>query len=87
MIDEHLTKIKYLKEFDRGSGVNQEIQITSQVLGNLDRIIKRYRLEDPSYNYFEENSQYYKEKDGNKSTIDFNIYRINTFMDEYSSIL
>ena len=87
MIDEHLTKIKYLKEFDRGSGVNQEIQITSQVLGNLDRIIKRYRLEDPSYNYLEENSQYYKEKDGNKSTIDFNTYRINTFMDEYSSIL
>ena len=87
MIDEHLTKIKYLKEFDRGSGVNQEIQITSQVLGNLDRIIKRYRLEDSSYNYLQENSEYYKEKDGNKSTIDFNTYRINTFMDEYSSIL
>ena len=86
MIDDNLTEIKYLKEFDSGSGLKQNISITGQVLGSLGRVIQIHKLEDLSYNYSEEDGIYFKEKDGNKEKIDFKTYTINTFMDEYLSI-
>ena len=86
MIDDNLTEIKYLKEFDRGSGLKQNISITGQVLGSLGRVIQIHKLEDLSYNYSEKDGTYYKEKDSNKEEIDFKTYTINTFMDEYLSI-
>ena len=86
MIDDNLTEIKYLKEFDRGSGLKQNISITGQVLGSLGRVIQIHKLEDLSYNYSEEDGIYYKEKGSNKEEIDFKTYTINTFMDEYLSI-
>ena len=86
MIDDNLTEIKYLKEFDRGSGLKQNISITGQVLGSLGRVIQIHKLEDLSYNYSEEDGIYYKEKGTNKEEIDFKTYTINTFMDEYLSI-
>ena len=86
MIDDYLTEIKYLKEFDRGSGLKQNISITGQVLGSLGRVIQIHKLEDLSYNYSEEDGIYYKEKSSNKEEIDFKTYTINTFMDEYLNI-
>lgn len=64
MIDSHLTKVKYLKEFDRGSGLKQDVQITSQILGSLTRLIQIYRLEDSTYEYFKNDGKYYKKKAG-----------------------
>ena len=86
MIDDNLTEIKYLKEFDRGSGLKQNISITGQVLGSLGRVIQIHKLEDISYSYSEEDGIYYKEKGSNKEEINFKTYTINTFMDEYLSI-
>jgi hypothetical protein len=86
MIKNYLTKIKYLKEFDSGNGLKKEIGITGQILGSLVRIVQIHKLEESSYNYTSENGIYYREKDGEKENIDFNAYRINTFMDEYLSI-
>ena len=86
MIKNYLTKIKYLKEFDSGNGLKKEIGITGQILGSLVRIVQIHKLEESSYNYTSENGIYYREKDGEKENIDFNTYRINTFMDEYLSI-
>jgi hypothetical protein len=86
MIDDNLTEIKYLKEFDRGSGLKQNISITGQVLGSLGRVIQIHKLEDLSYKYSEEDGIYYKEKGSEKEEIDFKTYTINTFMDEYLSI-
>jgi hypothetical protein len=86
MIDDQLTTIKYLKEFNSGSGLKNNIGITGQVLGSLGRVLQVHKLEDLSYNYTNENGIYYKEKSDKKEEIDFNTYRINTFMDEYLSI-
>ena len=86
MIDNHLTKIKYLKEFDRGRGLKQEVKLTGQILSSLGRILQIHKLEDRSYNYVNEDGIYYREKDGNKEPVDFDSYRINTFMDEYLSL-
>ena len=86
MIDDNLTEIKYLKEFDRGSGLKQNISITGQVLGSLGRVIQIHKLEDLSYDYSKEDGIYYKEKGSKKEEIDFKTYTINTFMDEYLSI-
>ena len=86
MINDYLTEIKYLKQFDRGSGLKQNISIAGQILGSLGRVIQIHKLEDMSYNYSEENGIYYKEKGSSKVQIDFKTYTINTFMDEYLSI-
>ncbi|MEC7645952.1 MAG: DUF2723 domain-containing protein [Bacteroidota bacterium] len=86
MIDDQLKKINYLKEFNSGSGLKQDIGITGQILGSLARVLQIHKLEDASYNYSEEDGVYYKEKDGSKESIDFKNYRINTFMDEYLSM-
>jgi hypothetical protein len=86
MIDSHLTKLKYLNEFDMGSGLKQDISITSQVLSSLARVLQIHQLQDVSYSYTNKDGIYYKEKEGNKEEIDFSAFRINTFMDEYLSI-
>ena len=86
MIDDYLTEIKYLKAFDRGSGLKQNIGIAGQVLGSLGRVIQIHKLEDLTATYSEEDGIYFKTKDGSKTEIDFATYRINTFMDEYLSI-
>jgi len=86
MIDDYLTEIKYLKEFERGSGLKQNIGITGQVLGSLGRVIQIHKLEDLSATYSNEAGIYYKSKGNSKTEIDFATYRINTFMDEYLSI-
>ena len=87
MIDENLIEIKYLKEFKKGSGLKQNINITAQVLGSLGRLIQAHKLEDPNYNYTTEEGIYFKERNGVKEEIDYNTFRINTFTDEYLSIL
>ena len=66
MIDNHLTKIKYLKEFDRGSGLKQDIKITSQILGSLARVIQVHKVDDPTYKYFKNEGKYYKNKAAGK---------------------
>ena len=86
MIDTQIIEIKYLKEFDRGSGLKQEIAITGQILASLARVVQIHKLEDATYNYSSTNGMYYKEKEGIKKEIDFHTYRINTFMDEYLNI-
>ncbi len=86
MINNHLSEIKYLKEFDRGSGVNQKINITRQVLGSLAQIIETYKLEDASFTYTYNGDQFYKENNGEKEEINKNTYMINTFRNELRSI-
>ena len=85
MIDDYLTEIKYLKEFDRGSGLKQNISITGQVLASLSRILQIHKLEDLSFTYTDEEGVYYKNKGDGKEEIDFSTYRVNTFMDDYLS--
>jgi len=86
MIDDYLTEIKYLKEFDRGSGLKRNMEITGQVLASLVRILQTHKLEDLSFTYTDEDGAYFKNKAGSKEPIDYSTYRINTFMDEYLSI-
>jgi hypothetical protein len=86
MIDDYLTEIKYLQEFDRGSGLKQNIGIAGQVLASLGRVLQVHRLEDLSFTYTNEEGIYYKSKGDSKEETDFATYRINTFMDEYLSI-
>jgi hypothetical protein len=86
MIDDYLTEIKYLKEFDKGSGLKRNMEITGQVLGSLVRILQIHKLEDLSFTYTDEDGVYFKSKGENKEEIDYSTYRINTFMDEYLSI-
>ena len=83
MIDDYLTEIKYLKEFESGSGLKQNIGITGQVLSSLGRVIQIHKLEDLSFTYADQEGVYYKNKGDNKVEIDYETYRINTFMDEY----
>ncbi len=86
MIDDHLTEIKYLKEFDKGSGLKRNMEITGQVLGSLVRVLQIHKLEDLSFTYTEEDGVYFRSKAESKDTIDYSTYRINTFMDDYLSI-
>jgi hypothetical protein len=86
MIDDYLTEIKYLKEFESGSGLKQNIGITGQVLSSLGRVIQIHKLEDLSFTYDNQEGVYHKSKGDNKVEIDYETYRINTFMDEYLSV-
>jgi tetratricopeptide (TPR) repeat protein len=86
MIDDYLTEIKYLKGFDKGSGLKRNMEITGQVLGSLVRVLQIHKLEDLSFTYIDEDGTYFKNKGENKEEIDYATYRINTFMDEYLSI-
>ncbi len=86
MINDHLIEMKYLKEFNSGSGTKQSIQITNQVLASLGRVMQIHKIDDLSYTYTSEDGLYYREKEGVKEEIDFNTHRINTFMDDYLNI-
>ena len=86
MIDDYLTEIKYLKEFESGSGLKQNIGIAGQVLSSLGRVIQIHKLEDLSFTYTNQEGVYYKSNGSNKVEIDYETYRINTFMDDYLSI-
>jgi hypothetical protein len=86
MMDDYLTEYKYLKAFDRGSGLKQNITICGQVLGSLSRVLQVHKVEDLTFTYSENNSVFYKEKFGNTEEIDYSTYRINTFMDEYLAL-
>ena len=87
MIDDNFTEIKYLREFKRGSGINQDINLTSQVLSSLGRLIQVHNLSDNSYKYtIEDGDKFFKEKNESKEEIDFNTYTINTFMDKYLTL-
>ena len=86
MIDEYLKEYKYLKEFDRGSGISQNLSICGQVLGSLSRVLQIHKIEDISFTYSESNGLYYKEKENLREEIDYVTYRANTFMDEFLSI-
>ena len=59
MIDDHLKEFKYLKEFKRGSGVSQNLNICGQVLGSLARVMQIHKLEDVSFDYSEKEGKYY----------------------------
>ena len=83
MIDEYLKEYKYLKEFDSGSGLSQNLSICGQVLGSLSRVLQIHKVEDLTFTYSENNGLYYKEKENLKEEIDYVTYRVNTFMDEF----
>ena len=90
MMDDYLTEYKFLKEFKRGSGVQERVSIAAQVLGSLSRIIQLHQLEDLTFKYFEKDQKYYKksinEESGKEIEIDYAAYRINTFMEEYLAL-
>ena len=48
-MDDYLTEYKFLKEFKRGSGVQERVSIAAQVLGSLSRIIQLHQLEDLTF--------------------------------------
>ena len=86
MIDDMLTELKYLNQFKRNNHIKENRNITNQILRSLSSIIKIHKLADSSYNYLQENDLYYKEKSGDRKEITYNIYRINTFQNDYLSI-
>jgi hypothetical protein len=86
MIDDYLTEYKYLKEFDSGSGLKQNLSICGQVLGSLSRVLQIHKVEDLTFTYSENTGVYYKEKEGVKEEIDYTTYRVNTFMDEFLAL-
>ncbi len=88
MIDDYLTEIRYLKAFNSGSGIKRNMEIAGQVLGSLTRVLQIHKLEDQNYIYSTKDGEYYKSlpEDPQSQLIDYETYRINTFMDEYLSI-
>ena len=86
MIDEYLIEYEYLRGFKRGSGVQDDISISAQVLSSLMSIVQIYKLEDNSFSYSENKGKYYREKEDKKEEIDYSIYRTNTFLEEYISL-
>ena len=86
MMDDYLTEYKYLKEFDSGSGLKQNLSICGQVLGSLSRVLQIHKVEDLTFTYSESSGLYYKEKEVEKEEIDYTTYRINTFMDEFLAL-
>jgi hypothetical protein len=87
MIDDYLTEYKYLADFDKGSGLKQNFNICGQVLGSLTRITQVHRRNDNTFTYFEEDNKFYRSKENlEKEEIEYNSYRINTFLDEYYAL-
>jgi len=83
MIDRYVDEYKYLKAFKYHSGVNQNERIALQILGNLNQIISIHKLSDNGFNYFEKNGNYFMQKDNNDIEIDYQTFRINSFVSEF----
>jgi tetratricopeptide (TPR) repeat protein len=96
MVDDYLTEVNYLKEFDSENKLRQKIQGTTQLLSALAQILQMHKLEDSNYSYSTKDDRYYKHllEDSNLVTIadtevvndieiDYATYRINTFMDDF----
>ena len=83
MIERYVPEYKYLAECNYGSGVNQNKQISLQILAQLNDIIKIFQLSDNSFSYFEEDGLYFREKDDVKEEIEYLTFRTNKFVSEY----
>jgi hypothetical protein len=86
MLDDYLTEYNYLTNFSSGSGLKQNLNICGQVLGSLSRVIQIHQLDNTEFTYFSEDEKYFKSKNGVNEEIDYESYRINTFMDEFYSL-
>ena len=87
MIDDYLAEYKYLADFDKGSGLKQNFNICSQVLGSLTRITQVHKRNDNTFTYYEEDNKFYRSKENlEKEEIGYTSYRINTFLDEYYAL-
>ena len=87
MIDDYFKEYYYLSDFERGSGLKQNLNITTQVLGSLTRVMQIHNRGNSSYNYFEEDSKYFRSKENSaKEEINYSTFRINTFLDEFYAL-
>ena len=87
MIDDYFKEYYYLSDFDRGSGLKQNLNIATQVLGSLTRVMQIHNRGNSSFNYFEEDNVYYRSNDtSDKEEIDYSTFRINTFLDEFYAL-
>ena len=83
MIDRYVDEYKYLRAFAYNSGVNQNERIALQILGNLNQIISIHKLSNNKFNYSEKDGSYYMQKDDSEEEIDYQTFRINTFVSEF----
>jgi|TARA_B110000240_G_scaffold30010_1_gene31835 hypothetical protein len=86
MIDDYLTEYNYLAEFKSGSGLKQNLNICGQVLGSLSRVVQVHQLTDSKFDYFEDNDKYFKTKDQVNEEIDYETFRINTFLEDFYAL-
>ena len=87
MIDDYFKEYYYLSDFERGSGVKQNLNISTQVLGSLTRVLQIHKRDDASFNYFQEDDKYFRSNDNTpKEEINYSTYRINTFLDEFYAL-
>jgi len=85
MMDDCFTEINYLKEF-YGVNMKDQLRNANQLLNALAQVLQKHELGDSTFTYTDEDEVYFKNKKGSKDTIDYETYRINTFIDEYLSI-
>ena len=65
----------------------QNLNITTQVLGSLTRVMQIHNRGNSSYEYFEEDSKYFRSKENSaKEEINYSTFRINTFLDEFYAL-
>ena len=87
MIDDYFKEYYYLSDFERGKGLKQNLNITTQVLGSLTRVMQIHNRGNSSYSYFEEDSKYFRSKENSaKEEINYSTFRINTFLDEFYAL-
>ena len=87
MIDDYFKEYYYLSDFERGSGVKQNLNISTQVLGSLTRVLQIHKRDDTSFNYLQEDDKYFRSNDNiSKEEINYSTYRINTFLDEFYAL-
>ena len=86
MIDDYLTEYNYLAEFKSGSGLKQNLNICGQVLGSLSRVVQVHQLTDSKFDYFQDNDKYFKTKDQVNEEIDYETFRINTFLEDFYAL-